>query len=500
MAPVWQTLYEFYYTLKPMGSKSDSDGLNSFTRYYNFKFARLDCIAYGDTCAKMDENLAFPTIFWFKDGKEMKKSVGAKVLPDISAWVEEILESIRPGSRPSSGPNLPEVGDSKAPTQPIHTPPSATTTKGKSSKTKAVANPAGTSIKLTAETFQKLVTTTRDPWFVKFYAPWCHHCQTMAPNWAEMAREMQGSLNIGDVNCDMEKRLCKDAKVKGFPTILFFRGGERVEYNGLRGLGDLINYAKKAIDVGKGVEDIDMKAFKEMEKTEEVIFLYFYDHATTTEDFAALERLTLSLVGHGRLVKTKDAELCEQFKISTWPRLMVSRDGKPSYYPYIAPKDMRDFRQILAWMKTVWQPLVPELTATNAREIMSNSIVVLGVLSRARSDEFIIAKREMKNAAMEWIDREAHFRKLERQELRDAKQLRMEEARDRGDERGLSRARGTRIVLEPKPEVKFAWVDGIFWERWVKTTYGIDVVDGEKVVIIDEDVSGDSYWSLCPRI
>jgi protein disulfide-isomerase len=65
----------------------------------------------------------------------------------------------------------------------------------------------------------------------------------------------------------------------------------------------------------------------------------------------------------------------------------------------------------------------------------------------------------------------------------------MEEARDRGDERGLSRARGTRIVLEPKPEVKFAWVDGIFWERWVKTTYGIDVTDGEKVVIIDEEVS-----------
>jgi len=140
----------------------------------------------------------------------------------------------------------------------------------------------------------------------------------------------------------------------------------------------------------------------------------------------------------------------------------------------------------------VWQPLVPELTAANAREIMANSIVVLGVLSRERSDEFIIAKREMKNAAMEWIDREAHFRKLERQELRDAKQLRMEEARDRGDERALSRARGTRIILEPKPEIKFAWVDGIFWERWVKTTYGIDVTDGEKVVIVDED--NHLYW------
>lgn len=441
---------------------------------------------------EVDSEMAWPTVTWFKDGKVMKKSVGVKSLPDMSKWLEEILESIRPGSRPASGPNLPKVDEHEAPAQPSIAPVASSTSRGllkTPTKAKPTANPSGTSVSLTGESFQKLVTTTQDPWFVKFYAPWCHHCQAMGPSWAEMAREMQGSLNIGEVNCDVEKHLCKDAKVKGYPTILFFKGGERVEYNGLRGLGDLITYAKKAVGAGSGIEDVDMKSFRKMEETEEVIFMYFYDHATTSEDFAALERLTLSLIGHGRLVKTNDPELFKQFKISTWPRLMVSRDSKPVYYPHIAPKDMRDYRQILNWMKTVWQPLVPELTASNAQEIMSNSIVVLGILSRARSDEFVIAKREMKNAAMEWIDREAHFRKLERQELRDAKQLRMEEARDRGDDRALSRARGTRIILDDKPEVKFAWVDGVFWERWVKTTYGIDVRDGEKVIISDEDVS-----------
>jgi protein disulfide-isomerase len=38
-------------------------------------------------------------------------------------------------------------------------------------------------------------------------------------------------------------------------------------------------------------------------------------------------------------------------------------------------------------------------------------------------------------------------------------------------------------------EVGFAWVDGVFWERWIRTTYGIEVTkDGEKVIINDEDV------------
>ncbi|KAG9717844.1 thioredoxin-like protein, partial [Aureobasidium melanogenum] len=33
-----------------------------------------------------------------------------------------------------------------------------------------------------------------------------------------------------------------------------------------------------------------------------------------------------------------------------------------------------------------------------------------------------------------------------------------------------------------------------FWERWLKTTFGIDVKDGEKVVINDED--NQRYWDL----
>jgi len=40
-----------------------------------------------------------------------------------------------------------------------------------------------------------------------------------------------------------------------------------------------------------------------------------------------------------------------------------------------------------------------------------------------------------------------------------------------------------------RPQVGFAWVDGVFWERWIRTTYGIDVnQNGERVVINDEDV------------
>ncbi|KAI4178056.1 MAG: hypothetical protein LQ348_005703 [Seirophora lacunosa] len=538
IAPTWQTLYEYYYTSQPVSSSKPADtktSLNSFERYYDFHFASIDCIAFGDACSKHEVH-AFPTFSLFKDTKFVKKFDGHKDMAGLSAFVEETLESVRPGSRPTEGVKLPEPGATSidtgskpdAPAQKdkdvdagraaglkhkdsaskddvsasIAEPEATAKPKSKSlkiptllKKPSTTPNPAGVSISLSQESFQKLVTNTQDPWFVKFYAPWCHHCQALAPSWHQMGKELQGKLNIGEVNCDVEVRLCKDVRVKGYPTIHFFRGGERVEYEGLRGLGDLVSYARKALDIGMGVIDVDAAAFKEMEETEEVIFLYFYDHATTTEDFAALERLTLSLVGHAKLVKTDSAALADRFKISTWPRLLVSRDGRPSYYNALSPADMRDFRRVLSWMQSVWLPIVPELSASNSKEIMTGKYLVLGILSRERADEFILDKREIKNAALDWMEKQTHAFQLERQELRDSKQLRIEEAEDRGDQRALRNAKSIRIDIseDDKKQVGFAWVDGVFWDRWIRTTYGINVaLDGERVVIIDED--NHRYW------
>ncbi|EEP77373.1 conserved hypothetical protein [Uncinocarpus reesii 1704] len=513
--PTFQTLYEFYYTSNPLKSStskqtsSPESSLNSFQGYYDFRFASMNCVVNGDKCMELDVG-EWPTFALYRKGELVEKFKGNNDMKGLSGFIEKWLESIKPGSRPRTEMKLPEPGAKSAPEQPKENDkvlagddgaPASSKQPGRGADNQLpTPNPQGISVPLTAESFQKLVTTTRDPWFVKFYAPWCSHCQALAPIWSQMAKDLKGKLNIGEVNCEVEKRLCKDARVNLYPTMYFFRGGERVEYEGLRGLGDLVNYAKKAVDVvGRGVQYVDAAAFKKMEETEEVIFLYFFDHATTSEDFAALDRLTLSLVGRARLVKTNSSVLAERFKISTWPRLLVSRDGRPTYYTALAPKDMRDFRQVLTWMQKVWLPIVPELTASNAKEIMERKYVVLGILNRQRSDEFIQDKRELKNAAMEWMEKQTKLFQLERQELRDAKELRIEEADDRDDQRALRAAKNTRITIkeDDKKQVAFAWVDGIFWDRWIRTTYGIDVRNGERVIINDEE--NRRYWDTTPN-
>ncbi|OBT66300.1 hypothetical protein VE03_04327 [Pseudogymnoascus sp. 23342-1-I1] len=515
MAPAWQTIYEYYWTSKPVPSTNtgNTKSLNDFHHYYGFDFASVNCLAYGDSCIKYGID-GYPTIKIFKDGKfvveyRRKADMPPTSVETIGKFIEETLETIRPGSRVKGGPVWPEAGaksvegiststDASKPTAAAKTnavAPSTLPKKPKSNKTPSTpANPHGSSVSFTPESFHTRVTLSQDSWFVKFYAPWCHHCQTLAPIWTELAKEMEGKLNIGEVNCEEHKALCKEAKTQGYPTLAFFSRGERVDYDGLRGLGDLTRWADSAIKISEGVMDVTAAEFKELEKTEEVIFVYFYDHATTTEDFDALDRVVLSLIGQATLVKTKDPEMYERYKITTWPRLIVSRDGRPTYYTALAPDDMRDYRGVLQWMQSVWLPIVPELLPGNAREIMDGKLVVLAVLTRDRPDEFKAAKNEIKSAAMEWMDKQIQLFQLERQEFRDAKELRIKEAEAKDDQRAVRAAKSIRIDMNrsDRKEVSFAWVDGVFWERWIRTTYGINVADGERVIINDED--NRRYW------
>lgn len=64
-------------------------------------------------------------------------------------------------------------------------------------------NPNGVSLELNGDQLRE-ISSGKIPWFIKFYAPWCPHCKSLAPTWAEMASQLKGQLNVGEVNCDMQ--------------------------------------------------------------------------------------------------------------------------------------------------------------------------------------------------------------------------------------------------------------------------------------------------------
>jgi protein disulfide-isomerase A6 len=86
---------------------------------------------------------------------------------------------------------------------------------------------------------------------VEFYAPWCGHCQQLAPKWKQVAAKLKGVVNVGAVDCDAHKALCQRHGVKGYPTIkaLTPRAGADgwVEYQGQRGAKDIADFAVSLI-------------------------------------------------------------------------------------------------------------------------------------------------------------------------------------------------------------------------------------------------------------
>ncbi|THU97674.1 hypothetical protein K435DRAFT_965318, partial [Dendrothele bispora CBS 962.96] len=65
---------------------------------------------------------------------------------------------------------------------------------------------------------------------IAFVAPWCGHCQRMAPEYSKAALGLYPLIPTYAVNCDDEKnkRLCAEQGVQGFPTVKLFPRGKTV--------------------------------------------------------------------------------------------------------------------------------------------------------------------------------------------------------------------------------------------------------------------------------
>ena len=101
----------------------------------------------------------------------------------------------------------------------------------------------GSSVVILGEdNFEDLV--TRKDFFVKFYAPWCRHCQKMAPEWEALALDPE--INVGQVDCTVHTELAIEYKIGGYPTIILFRSdGQQVPYKGRRNVDSFTTFWKE---------------------------------------------------------------------------------------------------------------------------------------------------------------------------------------------------------------------------------------------------------------
>lgn len=82
---------------------------------------------------------------------------------------------------------------------------------------------------LTSKNFDQVVHGLNYTTVVEFYAPWCGYCQKLHPSYSKLGKfiheDAQFAANVAAVNCDADinKQLCADYRIQGFPSLLVFR-------------------------------------------------------------------------------------------------------------------------------------------------------------------------------------------------------------------------------------------------------------------------------------
>uniref|UniRef100_A0A4W4EKR2 protein disulfide-isomerase n=1 Tax=Electrophorus electricus TaxID=8005 RepID=A0A4W4EKR2_ELEEL len=190
---------------------------------------------------------------------------------------------------------------------------------------------------------------------VEFYAPWCGHCKALAPEYAKAAGMLKADgsdIRLAKVDATEETELAQEFGVRGYPTIKFFKGGDKSSPKEYTGEDDDVESegAKAYIKAAEAVDDVpfgitsDDAIFSKFEVTKDAVVLFkkfdegrnVYDGEITKEDLL-------------HYIKANQLPLVIEFTEQTAPKIFGG-DIK-SHILLFVPKASKDFQEKLDQFK-----------------------------------------------------------------------------------------------------------------------------------------------------
>ncbi|CAE7574361.1 SEP2 [Symbiodinium pilosum] len=116
--------------------------------------------------------------------------------------------------------------------------------------------------------------------FVKFYAPWCGHCQNMKPAWDQLmqAYKDHDQILIANVDCiGAGKSKCAEEGIKTFPTLKYGTPHDLEDYRGSRDFEDLAAFAEESLQPSCSPERVDLCEDEKLQQLKDYLALPMAD-------------------------------------------------------------------------------------------------------------------------------------------------------------------------------------------------------------------------------
>jgi protein disulfide-isomerase A1 len=131
---------------------------------------------------------------------------------------------------------------------------------------------------------------------VEFYAPWCGHCKSLAPEYVKAAASLAANdpvYRIAKVDATEHKELGERFGIQGFPTLKFFKGDDKaIDYDGGRQADDIVKWVIKKS--GPAVQIIETAEELEALKAANDVVLFAVVDAVDGSARAILEKVANS--------------------------------------------------------------------------------------------------------------------------------------------------------------------------------------------------------------
>ncbi|KAI9245157.1 thioredoxin-like protein [Sporodiniella umbellata] len=343
-----------------------ADKLDSLSTTNDFHFGEIDCTVQGDLC---DEHgvLGYPELQLWKDGKKVEKYSEQR---DYALLAEYIQKKTTQNSDTTQE-------ESPVEESPVEKSPVEDSTIEEEfieedipsvfnhSNQKPLPNPLGTSVDLDETKFKQTIAELDTAWFIKFYVPWCGHCQNLAPTWKQLGVELRNEVNVGEVNCEIHKSVC-DGYVQGYPTILLFKDGQYAEYSGDRSLKSLMEFAKE--NAGPLIKPVDANGLIQYLATKEVSLIYF---SKSQEIPAILGKTAEKFKDTVSFFITQDPVAIKAYGLtqSSLPRAVLVKDGQQKVFSSRLVDNEQE--KLLKWLELEQFPLVARLNPSRYEAIVA---------------------------------------------------------------------------------------------------------------------------------